>query len=676
MHEHGFLIQALVYLAAATFFVPLFQRLGLGSVLGYLVAGVVIGPQALGLITDIAVVNQVSELGVVLLLFLIGLELNPARLWELRRAIFGLGTMQVLATTAVVTGLSGLLGLTWQAGILIGMATSMSSTAIALQILGERNQVNGRAGQSAFAVSLFQDLAVIPMLLIVAALATSLGAAGAELAGSAAQTPANSGGVPPWARDLGLAVGIIGAMVLGGRLVLRPLLRFIASTGMREIFIAFALLLIVGSAWLTLSVGLSMALGSFIAGLLLADSEYRMELQVDIDPFKGLLLGLFFIAVGMGLDLQLIFNQPLLVIGLALLAVVVKLVVLFGVARVGKLLEQDSYLFAFSISAVGEFAFVLLTQGRSTGLLTQPQAALANAVVAVSMLTTPLLFILFDKVLMPRYRKQVLRETDVVDEGNPVVIAGVGRFGQIPLRMLSGRKIGVTVIDHDPDQVDSMRRFGWRSFYGDARRPDVLEAAGLAKAKVVLLAMDDARAVVETAHHIKKHFPQVKVIARARSRVEAIELNRIGVLAIRETFGSAMQASQQILVGLGDSEEVAQRVAAHFKAVDLASLARQATVSADDEAGLIAIAAQGRKELEEILQSETGIDPQDGGVGASEPLAPYTPLSFGPSAPSISAASAATVDQHTLNELPLDSGESIEPIIQATLIQTTPPLPR
>jgi monovalent cation:proton antiporter-2 (CPA2) family protein len=633
MHAHGFLIQALIYLGAAALFVPLFHRLGLGSVLGYLVAGVVIGPQALGLITEMDVVNQVSELGVVLLLFLIGLELNPARLWELRKAIFGLGILQVAATSALVALLAVIAGVSWQAGVLLGMAVSMSSTAIALQILAERNLGSGRAGQSAFAVSLFQDLAVIPMLLIVAALAASVGAPPVN------STAAAAAGIPPWLKELLIAIALIASMVFAGRLVLRPLLRLIASTGMREVFIAFALLLIVGSAALTLSVGLSMALGSFIAGLLLADSEYRMELQVDIDPFKGLLLGLFFIAVGMSLDLRLIASQPWLVAGLALAAVAVKLAVLVPVAMLGQLRQQHGYVFAFSISAVGEFAFVLLTQGRTGGLLTPEQAALANAVVAVSMLTTPLLFVLFDKVIAPRYTQRKVQESEVVDEGNPVLIAGAGRFGQIPLRMLSGRRIGATLIDHDPDQVDSMRKFGWRGYYGDARRPDVLEAAGIARAKVLVLAMDDPRAVLETAQYVKTHYPQVALIARARSRVEAIELRKLGAVALRETFGSALQAAQHVLLELGDSAEVAQRAAAHFKAVDLAQLERQGQVRSDDMDGLIAIAAQGRRELETLLAAETGIAPQP-----DEPLAPYTPLAFRP---------------NRAEGLPLESGESL-----------------
>jgi monovalent cation:proton antiporter-2 (CPA2) family protein len=593
MHNDQFLIEALVYFGAAIIAVPIFKRFGLGSVLGYLVAGVLIGPWGLKLITDTESVLRVSELGVVLLLFLVGLELEPQRLWQLRKQIFGLGLLQVVLTiiaiAGTILGISFLLGTTfisWPIAIVVAMAATMSSTAIALQMLEERNLTDTSAGKAAFSVSLFQDLAVIPLLLVLTILAPN------KLNESAFS----------W-QQVALALGLIAAMVIGGRLILRPLLRWIAATGMREIFIAFALFLIVGSAWLTQSVGLSMALGSFIAGVLLADSEYRMELEVDIDPFKGLLLGLFFMAVGMAIDVGLILKQPWLVIFSALAVVAIKLVVLLGLARLFKLCKEDAWIFGFSISAVGEFAFVLLSQAASLSILNTEQAAFCNAVVALSMLTTPILFVVYEKFIIPALHQTQPRANDVIEERNRVIIAGAGRFGQIVLRLLVGRQVGVTIIDHDPAQIELIRSFGWRTYYGDAGRIDVLETAGIAKAKVFVIAIDDTQATLTIAEYVKQHYPHVKIIARAKGRTEAFPLAKLGVDVIRETLGSALMVGELTLEALGDTAYRARKLVHLFKQHDAAFFNEQLP-HVGDRAKIRAMADKGRADVKALLEAE------------------------------------------------------------------------
>jgi monovalent cation:proton antiporter-2 (CPA2) family protein len=596
MHHDQIFVQALVYFAAAIIAVPIFKRLGLGSVLGYLIAGVAIGPWGFKLITDTQSVLQVSELGIVLLLFLVGLELEPKRLWQLRRQIFGLGLMQVAVSIAVIAAMVKLCAniwgapdITWAIAIVTAMAATMSSTAIALQILEERNLTNTSAGKAAFSVSLFQDLAVIPLLLILAALAP--------------EKASNPTSTFSW-KQIGLAIALIAGLVLAGRLLLRPLLRWIAATAMREIFIAFALFLIVGSALLTQSVGLSMALGSFIAGILLADSEYRMELEVDIEPFKGLLLGLFFMAVGMAINVGLVIKNPLLVIALAIGVVALKLIVLTGLAWLFKLGKADTWVFGFSISAVGEFAFVLLGQAASLSILTADQAALCNAVVAISMLTTPLLFIIYQKFMAPRYNKATKPETpDTIVEKNRVIIAGAGRFGQIVLRLLVGRQVGVTIIDHDPAQIELIRSFGWRTYYGDAGRIDVLEQAGIDQAQVFVIAIDDVEAAFTIAKYVTEHYPNVKVVARAKGRTDAFALAKLGVEVIRETLGSALMVGELTLEALGDSRYMAKRQAHLFKEYD-AYFFQQQLPHIGDREKIRAMVNQGRDDVRNLLEAE------------------------------------------------------------------------
>ena len=582
MESHGFLHQALVYLAAGVIAVPLFKRLGLGSVLGYLAAGIAIGPWGLALISDTQTVLHFAEFGVVLLLFLIGLELEPRRLWALRRAIFGMGTTQVLATAVLVALAAWQLGLSIAAAIVVGVGVAMSSTAIALATLQEKNLLSAPGGQASFAVLLFQDLAVIPALLMVGFL--SRGSSEIE-----------------WLAVI-QAVGLIAALIFGGRLLLRPALRYIANARLREVFVGASLLLVVGIALLMEAVGLSMALGAFLAGLILADSEYRHELELDIEPFKGLLLGLFFIAIGMSVDLGLFISTPLVVFGLAIGMLLIKGAVLYPTAKVfGYCSRADAALFALSLTQVGEFAFVLFTQGAS---LFEPRTlSILNASVAITMAATPLLMLLYERVLAPRFSRDGTQAPAVVDESAPVIVAGFGRFGQVVSRVLNGLRIETTLIDHDPNQVDTVRRFGSPAYYGDATRIDVLERAGIARARLLVIAIDDEEAAMRVVRQVRAHYPELRVIVRAHSRTDAYEYVEMGVPTVRETFGSALDAAELALRALGYGPVGARRVVTQFRRHDEALLEKMAPHRAETTR-LIALNQQGRVDLEELLGRE------------------------------------------------------------------------
>jgi glutathione-regulated potassium-efflux system protein KefB len=577
--ETNFLGQALIYLAAGVIAVPLFKRIGLGSVLGYLAAGMAIGPWGLALIGDPQTVLHFAEFGVVMLLFLIGLELDPRRLWTLRRPILGMGTVQVLATAAAVAAIAAALGQPLTVALVAGMGIAMSSTAIALATLQEGRQLGTPGGQAAFSVLLFQDLAVIPMLLVVGLLAEGERAL-------------------DW-RSAALGVGLIAALVTGGRLLLRPALRLIAGTHLREVFVAAALLLVIGIALLMQAVGLSMALGAFLAGVILADSEYRHELEIDIEPFKGLLLGLFFIAIGMSVDLGLFVRAPLLVLGAALAIVALKAAILYPIANAfGYCGRADAGLLAVALSQVGEFAFVLFA---AAGALLPPETlSLLNAAVAVSMLTTPLLFLAYDRLLARRLEPG---EPDVVDEGNPVIIAGFGRFGQVVSRVLNGLRIRTTLIEHDPNQVELVRRFGNPAYYGDATRLDVLEHAGLARARLLVVAIDDADAALRVVKQVRRLYPHLALIARAHSRTDAYEYMELGVPAVREIFGSALDASEAALRALGHGPLAARRVVTQFRRHDEEMMERQAPHRGEVKQ-LIELSQQGRRDLERLLTAE------------------------------------------------------------------------
>jgi glutathione-regulated potassium-efflux system protein KefB len=582
LSQASFLQQALVYLLAGVIAVPIFQRLKLGAVLGYLVAGMVIGPWGLRLISDPQTVLGFAEFGVVLLLFLVGLELNAKRVWALRRSIFGLGTVQVVLTIAAVTGISLIFKQGLVVGIVAGMGIAMSSTAIGLALLGEKNLLGTPGGQASFAVLLFQDLAVVPLLIVLGLLS---GDGGEELSWMGAAT----------------ALGMIALLIAAGRFLVRPLLRYVAETRLREVFVGFSLLLVLGTAALMELVGLSMALGAFLAGVMLAESEYRHELELDIEPFKGLLLGLFFIAVGMSVDLGLFVHSPLLVIGLALGIVALKAGLLYAVARPVYCGTGDATLFAVALSQAGEFAFVLFAA--ATKILPAETIALLNAAVAASMLTTPFLMMGYERFLRGRRQRREERAPDTIRESNPVIVAGFGRFGQVAVRVLRGLGIGTTVIDHDPAQIDTVRRFGFKAYYGDATRMDLLESAGAATAKVLLVAIDDPDAARTTVKRVRQRFPQLEVIARARSRTEAYEYAEMGVASIREVFGSALFAAERILGNLGYGEEEIGRIVRRFREYDEAQIP-QGAPHRNDVKKLVALSEQGRRDIAQLLAAE------------------------------------------------------------------------
>jgi glutathione-regulated potassium-efflux system protein KefB len=585
MSAPNLLLETTVYLGAAVVAVTVCKRFNLGAVLGYLIAGIAIGPNVLGLIGDAERVLHFAEFGVVMLLFLIGLELDPQRLWSMRRPIFGLGGLQVLLTIGAVMGVAVWQGVGWQLALVAGMGLAMSSTALGLASLSERNLLQTPGGQGSFSILLFQDIAVIPMMTLLVLLASG--------AGSALDPETALPGV-----------GVIVAIVVVGRYLVRPILRVIAATGLREIFLAFSLLLVVGASLAVASVGLSMALGSFLAGLLLADSEYRHELELDIEPFKGLLLGLFFIAIGMSVDIGYIIAEPAQVLGITAAVLLGKFVLLVALARVFGLSTQHALLVGVALSQVGEFAFVLYGVAQSLKLLTTAQANLLNAVVATSMMVTPLAFVIHGK-LTGRRMNRPRKKADKIEQVHQVLIAGYGRFGQMVARLLEARGIHSTVVDNDAGQVELMRRFGQKAYFGDITRAEMLERAGLKDATLLVLAIDDPQATVETVRRVRKQYPDLHIIARARGRTDAFELIDEGVEVIRETFEAAIKTGVAALVALGTPAHAAWRFGRQFKAHDEVLL-RRAIEIRHDESALIGLAQAGREDLEELLRTEQG----------------------------------------------------------------------
>lgn len=593
-HSPSLLLQSIIYLGAAVLAVPLSKRVGLGSVLGYLIAGMLIGPWGFGLIQNVETVLHFAEFGVVMMLFLIGLELNLHKLLALKVPIFGLGGLQVLLTAAVVLGLGLLVHTDWRVAMVAGMGVAMSSTAIAAQTLKERGLMEQPSGRAGFAVLLFQDLAVIPLMLMLALL-----------------VPEHAGVGIDWKAAF-KALALVIVIVVGGDWVLRPVLRYIANTGLREIFIAFALFLIMGVAMLMQMVGLSMALGAFIAGVLLADSEYRQELELDIEPFKGLLLGLFFIAVGMSVDLGLIYQRPVLILGLALLIVAVKIALLFGLARAFQQEKLDAVVLALTLSQIGEFAFVLYAAALERGIITTQQSALLNAVVAASMLTTPLLMLAYTRWVGRSLGKKGKGQFDEVETQRSVIVAGYGRFGQVVARLLNGIGVAPTVIEYDPNQIELVRRFGFKAYYGDITRPDVLKAAGIENAKLLVIAIDNVEAALATARYVKQHYPHVKIIARARNRTDTYEYMDMNIDSIRETFHSGLEAGEQALRVLGYGAFQARRAMWRFQQYDEKVL-RQMHAVRHDEQQMISQVARSRKDLITLMQEES---PQAKGLEA------------------------------------------------------------
>lgn len=592
MSHQSLFLSAFIYLLAAVISVPLAKRLGLSAVLGYLVAGIVIGPFGFKLVGEEgADVMHFAEFGVVLMLFLIGLELRPALLWRLRGPILGLGGAQVGATTVVALGVGLACGLAWQVALAVGMALALSSTAIVMQSLQEKGLVKTRGGQAVFSVLLFQDIAVIPMLAVFPLLATLPrgGAAhGASEGGHHEATGPFQDWVaqqPGWVNTV-LVLLVVAGIIAAGRYLFQPLFSIVARTRVREVFVALALLLVIGIALLMNALGVSPALGAFLAGVVLADSEYRHELESDIEPFKGLLLGVFFISVGAAIDFGLVASHPLPVAGLVVGLMVVKAVILFVLGVVGRLRLDQRLLFSLSLAQGGEFAFVLLGFGISEGVVAPETAQVVIAAVALTMAFTPLVLVAEERLLRPRLgtREAEKREPDPMDEEAPVILAGMGRFGNFVARLLRAQGVEVTVIDDDSDHIDFLRRLGIKAFYGDACRHDLLEAAGAHQARLLIVALDSEEKVTELAETARKHFPQLKVMARALSRPHLHSLVTGGVdYAIHQHAGSALQLGEQALVRLGFRAHQASRLTRKFQKLDWEAVRELAGIHTDEK---------------------------------------------------------------------------------------------
>ena len=587
--EHGnWLLGPLIYLAAAVLAVPLARLLGLGAIIGYLVAGIAIGPWGLALVTDPQQILSFAEFGVVLMLFLVGLELEPKRLWSLRKPIFGWGSVQLFGSTALLFGAALLAGVAWPLALVGALGLAMSSTAIGLAVLAERNLMATSSGQSILAVALLQDVAAIPILALVPLLAVS-------------EAHAQGG----WT-GIVRAIGVVAAIVLGGRLLLRPALRWIAGSKTPEIFTAASLLLVVATAALMQSVGLSMALGAFLAGVLLAESEYRRELETDIEPFKGLLLGLFFIAVGMAIDFGVVLEHPLLIALLVIGFLLVKAAVLWAMATLMRLPLQERPVFVILLAQGGEFGFVVFQSAAGSNVIAPAAASLLIAAVAISMLLTPLLLVGVDRWWAVRFARGKRSDMPELSEQQsaPVIVAGLGRYGQIVSRMLYVNGITPTVLDHDAEQIESMRKFGWRVFYGDATRLDLLRTAGAAKARVLVLAIDDVEQSLKAAKLVVEHFPQLAIVARARNVQHYLRLREIGVHLIeRETLDSSLMSARSTLELLGWQPHHARNLAMRFRRHTIRQI-EEMLPHMRDEARFIAMAKAGRQQLEELFAQE------------------------------------------------------------------------
>ena len=568
--------------------VALFRLLKLSSILGYVAAGLVIGPWGLRLFRNVEEVMHVAEFGIVLLLFIIGLELQPTRLWVMRRVVFGLGSAQVLLCTVLLGGAAWLYGLQPTAALIIGFGLSLSSTPLVLQVLAERNQLKTQHGRSAFGILLFQDLAVLPMLAIMPLL-------------SPMPTPQSAG--TWWVILLKLAA-VVAIVIAGGRLIVRPALRLVARIRVSEVFTAAALLTVIATALLANAAGLSMSLGAFLAGVLLADSEFRHELEADLEPFKGLLLGLFFITVGMSANLGLLRSEPLLLLGLTSGFIAIKLLAVTALGRVAHLEPQSAWRLGFALPAGGEFAFVLFTLAAGQRILDQPTVDLLILAVTLSMMLGPLLLIA-QEAASARLESRSQRPFDEFEDPEiKVLIAGFGRFGQIVARILRARRIPFTALDSNQTHVDFVRRFGNKVYYGDASRLDLLRAAGADKASVFVLAIDDVEASTRTAILVREQFPKMKLFARARSRQHAFALMDAGVKnIIRETFAASLEMSEQVLQALGETAESSRTTVRRFRRHDEAMLAAQYAVK-EDETKFIAATAEAAQQLEKLFEAD------------------------------------------------------------------------
>lgn len=596
MNEH-FLFNVFIFLASASVMVPLASRFKLGSVLGYLIVGILIGPFGLKLIGNSEQIMHFAEFGVVMMLFLIGLELEPETLWKMRKLIVGLGGLQVILTTCALTLIGIMLGYEWRSSLAVGMALALSSTALVLQMLQEKNLLKTSEGEASFAVLLFQDIAVIPILIIMPLL-TQNGSVKINL--NEASLIAE---LPKWLHAL-LVTGVIGAVILTGHYYSRHLFLIIAKTNLREVFTAFSLALVVGITLLMESIGVSPALGAFISGLVLATSEYKTTVETDIQPFKGLLLGLFFISVGMGMNFSLFAQQALLIIAAVLALISIKAFIIFALGRKFGLSNLQTIGFAFALSQGGEFAFVLFQYAGATEVINNNATGFFTLVVALSMIATPFLMLLYHRYVVPQFMSILPeREYDSIDSKHDIILAGYGRFGQIIGRLLTGENIKVTVLEKNPEQIELLRRYGYKGYFGDASRLDLLKNAGIEQAKLLIVSVGNADANLEIVKLTKQHFPHVRIFARARNRRHAYELHKAGVDYFkRELFDSSLTMTKEILSFLGYTSEDIENKAQAFQTHDEATLI-QSFEFFNEEDDLINFSRQADGELERILQN-------------------------------------------------------------------------
>ncbi len=600
--EHSFFFIAMIYLAAAVIFIPLAKKLGLGSVLGYLLAGVVIGPSLMGFVGQEGQdIMHFAEFGVVMMLFLIGIELEPALLWNMRAPILGLGGLQVLITTAAITGIAILLGQPLNASLALGMTLSLSSTAIVLQSLKEKGQLSSAAGQSAFSVLLFQDIAVIPMLAIFPLLA------GPDASNDAGHTASLRDNLPAWMQTL-VVLGAVIVIIVAGQYLVRPLLRVVARTRVRELFTAFSLLLVVAISVLMSLVGLSPALGAFLGGVVLANSEYKHELESDIEPFKGLLLGLFFMAVGASIDFKLVLSMPWVILGLVVSLIILKAIILLVLGKIFRINTEQNLLFGMALSQIGEFAFVLLAFTQQNNILSPRMVSIMTAVVALSMALTPLLLLIHERIIQPKFSKTDTdtntREADEIHEKHPIIIAGFGRFGNIVGRFLRVNGVKATILDLDSDRVDALHNLGVKVYYGDASRRDLLAAAGAADAKIIIIAMDTVEQTLDVVKMVRKNFPHLQMLVKAENIPDTYELMDLGVLHIyRETLDTSLRMGADALQMLGLRAYHAHRNISTFRKQDEKALKGLSAIR-NDKKLYINTVKERIEELEKLMSNE------------------------------------------------------------------------
>lgn len=604
--EINLLLAIFVLLAATVLLVPLFKWAGLGTILGYLAAGVLIGPYGLSLVSDTDLIHQIAEFGIVMMLFLIGLEVDGSELWRMRNKVLGLGLTQMAATSVVVGLLARLIGFAWADAVVVGLALAMSSTAIAMQSVDQRNITKTDTGRASLAILLVQDVAVIPVLALIPLL-TAMGGSPIEAMGE------NVLDVVDNPIDWWLALVVVGAFIaalFGSRFVIRPLMSWLARTRVPEAFTAFALALVIGAALLTESLGLSPALGAFFGGVLLADSEYRHELESNLEPFKGLLLGLFFITVGMSIAFRVVIDNPLLVLALVVALISLKMLVLYVLATFFRMHVAERLLLAVLLSQAGEFAFVVLQFASTAGNLSGPEVELLTVVVALSMAVTPILIFLYDRLWMPRLNQAPADEVElppgpeVEDPHDKVIVLGYGRFGQIVTRLLRAQGFGMTLIDDDPAQIELVKRFGVKVFYGDGGRIEILRAAGADQAKMIVIAVAGGDRILGIAELIRRNFPDVIIAARAVDRSHAHDLMALGVHVIeRETFRAAIKLGEQALVALGQEEDEASRVARAFEQHDSRMLEESYAVR-HDQAAYIGFVRRSTEMLDAVMKAD------------------------------------------------------------------------